>query len=275
MKDSLFSVCPDAELYLCCMESDMIMDSKLLPYLKDVKLITMAEIENKYLELFEIKKQRTAVEYYWTLTPFVIDYVYQKTNVKVTYLDSDLKFYSDPSSYIENVQAGVLLHRHRFDPHLLYLDKLSGTYNVGLIVFNRTESGKNILNWWKNRCFEWCFWKIEDGKMGDQMYLNDFYKHGEVYIEESKGFGLAPWNTSQYQIKQLTDHIDVSGDHLIFYHFHAFDVTIEHSRLKIIRSRYKTYNISNVLNLLYLPYIEEYKKTYEKVYGKIEYYAVI
>lgn len=278
LRDSLYSVDQNAELWLCCMEPDMILDKKLIKQLNNVQLITITEIEHHYPELSKIKNQRSNIEYYWTLTPFITQYVQNKTNQIVTYLDSDLRFYSDPSFYIHRsmnqYEGDVLIHEHRFIPELMHLKKLSGTYNVGLITFNSSEGGRYILDWWKKRCFEWCYWKYEDGKMGDQMYLDYFQEHANTIVEQNKGFGLAPWNVAQYCVRNVDGNFYVDYDPLIFYHFHALDVSEISGQLKFIKSRYSTYKIMNVIKSLYLPYIEEYKNNYEKLYGKTTYYSI-
>ena len=33
--------------------------------------------------------------------------------------------------------------------------------------------GLKALKWWRDRCLEWCYARIEDGKFGDQFYIED------------------------------------------------------------------------------------------------------
>ena len=32
------------------------------------------------------------------------------------------------------------------------------------------------LKKWTNQCLEWCYYKLEDGKMGDQKFLDEWPK---------------------------------------------------------------------------------------------------
>ena len=60
----------------------------------NINSIMLYELENDLL--IEAKQNRTLVEYYWTLTPFFIKYLFEnKTNIDfLTYLDADLFFFS-------------------------------------------------------------------------------------------------------------------------------------------------------------------------------------
>ena len=58
-----------------------------------------------------------------------------------------------------------------------------------------------MFNSWRKQCLEWCFYKLEDGKMGDQKYLDEWPdQYASCHIIENMGAGIAPWNYSQYEI---------------------------------------------------------------------------
>ena len=75
-------------------------------------------------------------------------------------------------------------------------------------------NGRKVIDWWKDACKEWCYNRYEDGKFGDQKYLDDWTTRFKgVHVLQHLGGGLAPWNVVQYDLKQIEP---------VFYHFHYF-----------------------------------------------------
>lgn len=171
-----------------------------------VTVISLDDFETD--ELRRVKKERTKAEYCWTCTPSTIAYVIEKYRVpECTYLDADLYFFNDPSILINELNKyskNVLISEHRFSllPRL-YEQKRAGRFCVQFMTFRNQESSLKVLCKWKQQCIDWCYAKHEDGKFGDQKYLDvwpDIYDN--VHILENKGGGLAPWNISRYNLVQ-------------------------------------------------------------------------
>ncbi|MEA2697302.1 MAG: hypothetical protein QOI66_1573 [Myxococcales bacterium] len=218
----------DYTLYFVCLDelSRTILQALRLP---NVVPIPLHAIEAGDEPLLTTRKDRTAVEYYWTLTPTMIRWIinhHPEIDV-LTYLDADLFFYSssDPV-YAELGSKSILIHEHRFTPQLAHMAKESGIFNVGLVSFRRDVDGMTALEWWRDRCLEWCYQRTENGKFGDQMYLDDWpARFRGLVVLQNLGAALAPWNVGQYQIGAEPGKTPtVNGGPVVFFHFHSLVV---------------------------------------------------
>jgi hypothetical protein len=222
MHTSLQRHCPDFRLTAFCFddEAKAILDELALPRLATVAL---GELEAADPALLSTKGDRTPVEYCWTATPALPRHLLATRPEldEVTYLDADLLFFSDPEPlFAEMGKASVLITPHRYAPQYAHQIE-NGVYNVQFMVFRRDGRGEHILQWWHDRCIEWCYYRLEDGKLGDQKYLDDWPERFEgVHVLEHKGGGLAPWNISRYDLRSAGERVMVDDDELVFFHYH-------------------------------------------------------
>ena len=77
-----------------------------------------------------------------------------------------------------------------------------------------------MIAWWRDRCLEWCFNRVEEGRFGDQKYLDswpDLFSES-VHVLTQKERTVAPWNI---------DYLSACKGKLnpVFYHFHGFRIT--------------------------------------------------
>ena len=209
-------------LYVLCMD-DMTYDILAALGLKNVRLISLDEFEDAALK--SVKPTRSAAEYCWTCTPSLPLYVLQAHPEVhlISYLDADLFFFSDPQPIFDEFgNNSIMIIEHRFPAHLKYLEA-NGIYNVEMVAFRRDESGLECLKWWRERCLEWCFNRLEDGRLGDQKYLDDWpTRFAGVHVLGHLGAGVAPWNVEQYDVTEVDGKIMINGYPLVFYHFHQF-----------------------------------------------------
>ena len=222
MHASLQRHCPAFRLTAFCFddEAKAILDELALPRLATVAL---GELEAADPALLSTKGDRTPVEYCWTATPALPRHLLATRPEldEVTYLDADLLFFSDPEPlFAEMGKASVLITPHRYAPQYAHQIE-NGVYNVQFMVFRRDGRGEHILQWWHDRCIEWCYYRLEDGKLGDQKYLDDWPERFEgVHVLEHKGGGLAPWNISRYDLRSAGERVIVDDDALVFFHYH-------------------------------------------------------
>jgi len=223
---SLEKVCRDFHLYIFAFDEQTydVLDKLKL---SRATIISLEQFEDE--ELLGVKPGRTVAEYCWTATPSTIYYVIKNYKVEsCTYLDADVFFYDSPKFIFDEFgNDSVLITEHRFSPEYKNEDKKSGKYCVQFITFRNDKYGMEALTWWKNQCIIWCYNRVEDGKFGDQMYLNDWTtRFKNVHELQHLGGGLAGWNISQYDFfkdKEKFYGIEKTTGKkfdVIFYHFH-------------------------------------------------------
>ena len=211
----------DFSIYVFCMDNDSHTRMTELN-LKSVKVIKYTELEEHDKELFNIKKYRSLVEYYFTCTPAICSFVFNQFPEidLLTYLDSDLYFFSSPEMIFEEIgNKSIAIVAHRFSKHGLKFLKL-GIFNVAWITFRRDEQGMNCLKEYRRQCVSWCYDYLEGDKYADQKYLDLWpSKFPNLIILKNKGINLACWNIGNYSISKRENSIYVDDDALIFYHF--------------------------------------------------------
>ena len=86
--------------------------------------------------------------------------------------------------------------------------------------------GMAWLSKWRQQCIDWCYYKLEEGKLGDQKYLDEWPElYKKCHVIEHIGAGVAPWNYCQYNFDTKNiKNILVDNNELIFYHFHGFQM---------------------------------------------------
>lgn len=190
--------------------------------LPSVSLIPLAEVEDD--RLLSVKPTRSRGEYCWTLTSFTPQFVFDRDPDvrRVTYLDADLFFFDVPSVLLDEFDVSdkhVLITEHAYDPRFEKSGraKRSGRFCVQFMTFRRTVEAANVMHWWQERCLEWCYARVEDGKFGDQKYLDIWPEifGREVHILRQKDKTLAPWNVSYYE------KLGQGKIAPVFYHFHG------------------------------------------------------
>lgn len=225
MLKSLARHCPGAHVHVLCMDAQTqaILTRLALPY---ITCIPLAALEDA--ELLNAKKDRGVAEYCWTLSPCLPTYVLQQNPQIdfITYIDADLFFYASVQPLFDEIgDSSIAIIEHRFTPRLQ--DRaVNGRFCVEWVSFRRDEEGMACLARWRAQCIEWCYYRLEEGRMGDQKYLDEWPgRYPSCHILQDPGAGIAPWNYAQYTFgTNASGQITVEGSPLIFYHFHQFQL---------------------------------------------------
>ncbi|MDD8017206.1 MAG: glycosyl transferase [Bacteroidota bacterium] len=262
---SLERVCDSFHLFIFAFDEKSLKVMKSLE-LKHATIISLKEFEDE--KLLKVKPIRSRAEYCWTSTSSTILHVLKKYEVEMcTYLDADMMFFDSPKALFDEMgNSSVMITEHRYSPQYNKEVK-SGKYCVQFVSFRNDERGLNVLQWWRDRCIEWCYARFEDGKFGDQKYLDDWTTRFEgVHELQHLGGGMAAWNVQQYDVfekngKLFGKEISSGKDFpVIFYHYHYvrffLDETVELGRRELTE---------NILKKIYTPYFFELEKAKKEI----------
>lgn len=228
-------------LWVLCVD-DFTYDVLKKMSLPNTRLLKLSDLETN--ELQRVKNDRTVQEYCWTLTPFTSRFVFEADSTigRVTYLDADMWLLQSPRPIfmeLEDSGKAVLITEHGYAAE--YDQSASkGRFCVQLMTVYQNQ-GEAVRKWWEDRCLEWCYARVEDGKFGDQKYLDDwptrFQK--QVHVLTHQEWILAPWNSIRYPYGSA-----------IWHHFHDLRIA---SQNKFRLSGYAVPQVT--IDNIYNPYI--------------------
>ncbi len=261
MHASLLRHCDDFHLYVLALSREC-EDALAALEPEHVTVISLSSVEAFHPELSPAKANRSPIEYVFTLSPAWPLYLFDAFGHidQLTYLDGDLWFFSDPSPVFSEIgDSSIAIVPHRFPEDKKSRERF-GIYNVGWLTYRRDQSGLECLRWWKQKCIEWCYDRVEDGRFADQAYLDDWPdRFAGVAVIRNPGVNLAPWNIASHRLEldgTAAGQCLVDGRPLIFFHFQGmrevfpgvYDLGLmEHGapKLKILRQN------------IYAPYLRE------------------
>ena len=178
------------------------------------------------LESLKIKD----IEYYrYVLASYFTHYLMVNDIGDINYIDSDIYFYDDFTIILNEIaEKEVGVFRHRQTP--MYVNDANGLFNVGVVHFKQTPTGRDALEWWTHAVLHRKYPHL--ATCGDQKYLDAFLNlpRDKLFIDGNIGHG-APW------LWQLYDYTDFFKDgsiiwennkqKLLFSHFSNFDYNLK------------------------------------------------
>lgn len=219
--------------------------------------------DNMSEELSAAKGNRSRAEYCWTCGSYVTHKFLTKYNLPdITYLDSDLMFFSSPQVIFDELSekhASVGLSPH-FIPY-----NATGKYCVQYCYFKNDKDGLAALTWWRNECLKWCYSQIEDGKYGDQMYLDKMPEMFDNVVDiENRGTGMAYWNSFAY--KYTKEGVVYKGTNypFVFYHYSGLNINWAENSV-VVKECYKV--TGEIRKIVIEPYVKLMSEVYSKYLG--------
>mgnify|MGYP005831825255 FL=1 len=248
----------DYILIIVCMDNN-VYNSLIKNPFPNSKIFSHDELIEFKPILTEIVQKRSKVEYYFTCSSQICEFVFNKfPKIELlTYLDSDLYFFDSPDpifNEIKGYSVGIIEHKFHWTG---FYKKKYGKFNVGWINFRNDKIGRSCLNDWANNCIEWCYQRLEDGKYADQKYL-DYWpkKYPKIKIIKNIGANLAIWNIKNYKLTLYKNKLLVNDCPLIFYHFNG----LKQISFKVFKTELSSSYIrlkGPILNNIYLPYVKK------------------
>jgi hypothetical protein len=241
--NSMLKYCENFELWIMCMDEDTYLFLENAN-LQKVKFLRVTDFESEQMQ--EAKANRSLGEYCWTLSPFLPEIIFDLDNSieRVTYIDADIWFLKSPAEIFNEFElsgSSVLITEHDYIDEFNQVNS-SGRFCVQFMIYNRDRSSE-ILQKWQNQCIEWCYNRVEDGKFGDQKYLDTWPEDfgGRVHVLQKKQYAQGPWNASKFAIENA-----------IFFHFHQVRIVTD----KVADIGYYPLKEEHI-KILYKPYVED------------------
>jgi len=230
--------------------------------LKNTHLKKLVDINDR--ELLAVRSTRPANEFAFTCKSAWVNYILESSEVRpddmLIWADADILFFTEATDYIDKLQriGSIGITPHGFSKEK---EKQFGRYNAGMIFFKNDQNTKVCIKEWRQQCLESCKIKREEGKLGDQMYLDAWpQKYARVYDIVHPGVNLGTWNIHKYKIRKSGEgKFLVANEPLICYHFHGLQFYLARNK------KIKPYPINVYHNEIYRHYTHSLQKSYEKV----------
>jgi lipopolysaccharide biosynthesis glycosyltransferase len=223
----------------------------------------ISELEESFPEILVAKNDRSALEYFYCVTPFLIKFIKKFFNSGINvYLDADTFFFSDFHQIeLSTNDYSVAITPHHFSTENKGLEKY-GKFNVGLIAFNSNEGANKLLEWWSAKCLQSTAVNFSYGVYGDQKYLDEFeILDNHVKVINYLGCNAAPWNCSN-AIKNNNQIFVLDGarkSQLVFFHFSGLKRLPLISLLGFMPFRVKPSR--NLKKFVFLPYMDSLRES--------------
>jgi hypothetical protein len=161
------------------------------------------------------------VQYCWSLSSCFGNWLMERLDVPLTYVDADIMFFSDIENFFDELGGkSIGLVRHRI-PYLY----TSGEFNVGVVHFRNDGVGKSAIRRWRSMMMDsQNSYSLGFGTCGDQKYLevlHSIYRKETAVIDDNFGH-LAPWNVTGHQYIDGKIVWECREQSLCYFHFAHF-----------------------------------------------------
>lgn len=250
-------------LHLFCFD-DVTYDAfKTLNY-ENITPYHTSEFESEELLRIKASKEKR-YEYYWACNPYIGRKVLNEQNTDfISLADCDLMFFQSPETIFDEFEgADVIIQPNNFSSNHVEDFIPVGYYCTSFQVFRKNSNAKKIINYWYRLCMKWCSANFEEGRFGDQKYLDDWrIRFKKVREVTNPGTNVAPWNIQKFDLLKKDGKVVINNRWpLIYYHYHSFRMNLSDYKYIITGDRENNYEIpSAAVKLIYKPYIREMRR---------------
>lgn len=193
--------------------------------LPGVRVFPIEEIETP--EMRRARAGRSPLEYIWTCKPLALEHslLHSPRADGVAYVEADLLFCGDPAILFNELGDGSLLLTPHYCSPRSWVPEVprSGKYCAQFLWCRNDAQGREALSLWGAWCLEWCYDRYDEGRCGDQKYLERLpILFGGVREVRSRASALGPWNTPTGLFRDGGGRLFLQGAPVAFYHFHHF-----------------------------------------------------
>ena len=185
-------------------------------------------------ELHRMATIYDVVELSTALKPWAFQYLFERFDEPVLYLDPDIQVFAPLHDLGELAQThGILINPHTTKPlprdGLMPSERdllIAGTYNLGFLGAGR--SAAPFLEWWAERLRRDCLNAIEEGYFVDQRWIDLVPSYFPHAVLRDPGCNVAYWNLPNRKVQNGDGRYHVDGVPLRFFHFSGFSADAPH-----------------------------------------------
>lgn len=212
-------------------------------YFDSIILIEELDIPNRKQWIFK----HSVVEMCTGVKGIAFQEIFRRYNCEqVIFLDPDTAIFSDLNELLQNFDQGsILLTPHQLEPEKsneAVIDNevcflRHGIFNLGFLGVKNSPQGKKFLEWWSNRCLNFCYEDTANGLFTDQRWIDlvpGFFS--EVVILRNSAYNVANWNLTNREVTgSFEDGFFVNGQSLVFFHFSGSQIIMQ-EKYKVLNS---------------------------------------
>ena len=232
------------DVHFTCMLSDSKREDFDYSVFDEVLTIDQLDLPVPSIEAWIFK--HTVVELCTAVKPWAFKKIFTKHNPDaVIYMDPDTVAYSQLDEIFALLpEHPVVLTPHVTKPatnreNLLDGEMLGslrhGVFNLGFLALAQHGEGSAFLDWWAQRCLDWCYDDAAKGLFTDQRWIDlapCFFS--TLHVLRHPGYNMATWNLYYRKLgRNAAGELIVNRDDpLRFFHFSGFDIGTHELMLK-------------------------------------------
>lgn len=228
LAESVKRNCPNATFVVCLVEREAPPEARNFPHFDRILLAKDAGFDHfdRFIFRHSIVEASTAVKAQAMLHLLSV----YPDHDKFVYLDPDVLVYSN---FVELERildtSSIVLAPHLLVPGNIDMEISSmahGTYNLGFLAIRRADNSQQMLKWWAERLFRFCYDDKARGIFTDQKWIDLVPCFFDAHILKHHGYDFATWSLMGCTLASTAEGYTVNGDPLRFVHFSGVDSDI-------------------------------------------------